>query len=848
MNLSGDLVSRFLQQMQSRQVDQQAEATRDDKSDQVAQAAITKKVQLQKQVQQQHLNSQLSKESLTASDDRMAKWMALEQGRSGPELLQLATSPELQQKLNDKLKSMMADAAEQTPSRAAEAAGTLVELSQKPGFDEAVPDAQALGDLGAQLLRSPKAGAKLREALDHPFMASPEGDARSKQRLLKFAARQVGAEMTGRGVSVRKGADMLESLRNARVPKFGQRAAMEMVERNPDNEEGVDNLDSFVHSPPMRTMPQTARGHATAVLAKGDGDSGLKDSLTSVADDAAFRSMGRDDKGKLFATIGEARGTALRAITDQTLVALRSGRFVTQPQQVGRFLTGLGKQVQSGDGTAKNVDARTLLRQARQSGVPRPPTLIPTEGMSDEEAEMARRSNRSSVMSYYNKLSSYQDDAEKRIDGAKYFEQVNTLTGIKEPADPDVSALVLRPEIKASIDQQMVELRASMLQSRQLPRIEQIEKMTQLKAHQQAKLLADPGLTTDEKEYGLLRSSHESASVNNNFLARQKASKMRVLNRSFMPPARRRKMMGERRAQGPQRPYFRAAQGLSTDGARSPSARAQPSAAANLMATTVAPASRSARQAAAAPSSQSAGRRGASAAPAGAAARAPRNRADVRKLVAELDPSLSVHERMQQATELIAQRMQDEMRGIARQVAEELVPAGSARSGAAAASSTPASAPSAREPASRAPITIGNTDAYGIPRTLERDLGARRDFQAVRPKAEASDADDGEEVSTARTRDIIRSSTTLRPMQELYGMTFAAMSRAETAVFRTLGWTATMWESKQNPGAPVPMAYATLHAKLSRSQKQAVRLMGLTDSDWDAMAAGYQEAAGKGSK
>lgn len=843
INVGGDaLLQQFLQQQGAARESNDQDKVSENNADEAAQRAIAKKAAERKQQISAHTErSQQSHETFSSQQREGRAWQQMAEGRQGPELMQLANAPGLQQKLNDKVKGMFADAAQNDPARAAQAAKVLVSAAETPGFMQAAPNARMASDLAGKILNKPTLEKPIGEAMQGRFMRSIDGDAGAKQGLLRFASRGAGPAAGERGVSVRMSGDMLENLRQARVPGFGQRAAMDMIERNPDNRLGVETIDKFVQEPPLKQMPAQARGEAVRTLAKGDGAPELATSLTQVGDAEAFRALGREDKGRLFATIGQGRPTELRAITDKTLEVLRGGRFPSEPKQISRFLGGLDRQIKSGDGQSKNVDGKSLLRGARNGEMPKPPQLQPIAGRSDEDADMARRQNRSSLMGYYNRLSTHYDNTEHEIAGAKHFLQANKVQGAKPPEAPDLSALGISAAAAQRIDAEVQAASQQAQGSRQLPRIEQIAKLRSL----QAGFLGKADLSADEKTYAMAKTQHAMASVTFSDLSVKKARKVRDLRNTIgKPESATASAVKERRPEGVQRRYFTRgpdAGANSRPGVRMPAARAQASQSTSGRGAADGPGGASgARGARAAMGATDSG--ASSALAQGASARAPMSRADVRQLVSELDPKLSMGERIQQATEMIsrkiAARMQDELRQAANQVADEIM-----------GQSAGHAAPTAGRGEKRArsddkPITSGQTDAYGIPRSQERDLGARREFRAVRPpgqeqvesRAVNRDAADAP-ASPARTRDIVRANTPVRSYDELYNKSFKDMSKGETALLKSLDWDAQSWLSKDEANARWPMAYQKSYSELSRREQQAVRQLDISPSAWDAQAA-----------
>jgi len=99
----------------------------------------------------------------------------------------------------------------------------------------------------------------------------------------------------------------------------------------------------------------------------------------------------------------------------------------------------MSQQVQKGG--AKSVDPQQLIREAKKSNLPTPPRLAKTEGLDEEEAVRARSQNRAQILSYFNQLQRLYEQGEKKLNSAKYLEDVNALQTFREPAAVDTSAL-----------------------------------------------------------------------------------------------------------------------------------------------------------------------------------------------------------------------------------------------------------------------------------------------------------------------------------------------------------------------------------------------------------------------
>ena len=298
---------------------------------------------------------------------------------------------------------------------------------------------------------------------------------------------------------VKQTGDMLGSLNKAGVNSSAQQAALKMVQENPQNLKAMDNVDAFVQTPNVAKMPTFAKSKAVEVLATAKGDGEVKEGLEELSGNKKFQSQTPVNKGRFFATIGTGRPSEMRQITDQQLQALSNPGFPVSDQQVGQFLGKMANQVQSGG--AKNIDNKKSLKEAKKSDLPKPPTMLSTEGLSEEEVLQVRSQNRARVIKYYNDVSRNYDNVEKKLKSAKYYEDVNRLQNMRMPKDVDVSQL--SPEDAAFVLQKKASL--------------------------------------EERHDGLLKE------------AKQKA---RELKHKRMPPAKRRAMQRSRRMQAQQPKYF----------------------------------------------------------------------------------------------------------------------------------------------------------------------------------------------------------------------------------------------------------------------------------------------------
>lgn len=608
---SGDaLLAQLLQSALSASQQQNDSAADSERKSDAVQRQLLQKYVEKKSVESSQQHGRELKESYTSERAVDHNWRQLAEGRAGPELMKFANQESLQGKVSGKLKQMFYEAAATDPGRAEQAAGVLNQLVTTQTFAQIAPTARDVGELAARVLENPKLAAPLQEALEHPFTKSADSDAGTKQQLAKFASRQTDASAMAKGASVRMAGDMLGTLTGLKVPGFAQKAALQMVERNPENTQGIKNVDAFVREPAVKGMPQVARGQATAVLAKGDGKTELKDSLTEVAKNNNFRGMDRKDKAKLFATVGQGRAGDLRAITDKTLQALKQKDFPRGAQQVEVFLGGLARGVQrsvrgdaggagvaaggaaaeaheeggvetKGAGAARGarassgasaIDPEELVRAARRGGMPAKPSLRRIPDSTDERGGEVRGDaaaaggsdeaattdggrgmhNRASLQAYFSKVSRHYERIEQKIKAAQYFEDVNLLGGLKEPEEPDLSPLQVRDEVRGRYDGRLAELKGQ-LDARQLTRAAYVKQLRQL----QSEAFAEPQLRQDEKSYVYAKTAHAQATQSYQELSGKKHRKLREVKNKLLPPDKRRAKLEGRRPTGARPRFFR---------------------------------------------------------------------------------------------------------------------------------------------------------------------------------------------------------------------------------------------------------------------------------------------------
>ena len=88
----------------------------------------------------------------------------------------------------------------------------------------------------------------------------------------------------------------------------------------------------------------------------------------------------------------------------------------------------------------REIDEMKEAKEANTSDLPKPPTMLSSEGLSEEDALQARSQNRERVIEYYNDFSRDYGDVEKQLHSAKYKEDVSLDRmpyDLKESADED---------------------------------------------------------------------------------------------------------------------------------------------------------------------------------------------------------------------------------------------------------------------------------------------------------------------------------------------------------------------------------------------------------------------------
>ena len=411
----------------------------DDSADHARKAA-EKKIALKKE---RIKSSDTHREVFNRQTDNKQKMQQALGGASGKDvadgLRAWGDNKEIQQRLTEAQKDFFREQVAQNPQKAAKGARVLDQLTQQPDFQKAIKDAKQMGVLQRGVVENPEQSKPAAgQMLQSRFMQSPKADPESKNRYMEFGFNQA---KKGQLDTVKKAGDMLGSLTKTNTPKTAQRAAVNMAQRNPANSKGMANVDAFVQNPNVGKMPSFARGKATELLAKADGKGEVKEGFEKLAADPKFQTQTAQNKGRFFSTIGTGRPSEYRQLTDMSLQALQQTNFPKRAGQVGKFLGKMSQQVQQGGATAVNVDA--AVKKAKSSPLPTPPKLIPTddEEMDPEELARARSQNRAQVLQYCTKLQRTYEDGQKKLNSAKYLEDVNGLNNLRTPPPIDTTGL-----------------------------------------------------------------------------------------------------------------------------------------------------------------------------------------------------------------------------------------------------------------------------------------------------------------------------------------------------------------------------------------------------------------------
>ena len=344
---------------------------------------------------------------------------------------------QLQSKLTEAQKNMFREAIAANPAKGTEAAQAMNRVAQTPQFEKAVQTPAQAGTISGALLDNPKTEKLISDVLNTRFMQSVKADDKAKTDFMRFAFAR-GAD-SAKQESIKKAGDMLGSLTGQGVTSSGQRAAVNMVIRRPGDTKAMASVDAFVQQPQIGKLPTFARSKSTELLAKANGGEPVKEGFEELAQNPTFKSQTATNKGRFFATIGSGKPSEYRQLTDSMLTALQSGSFPTREGQVSKFLAKMSEQTASTG--AGGVDTGQLVKQAKTSALPKSPKMLSTEGLSEEDALKVRSQNRAKVIQYYTQLGRVYDQAEKKLNGAKYFEDVNSLQTLRKAEDVDTSQL-----------------------------------------------------------------------------------------------------------------------------------------------------------------------------------------------------------------------------------------------------------------------------------------------------------------------------------------------------------------------------------------------------------------------
>jgi hypothetical protein len=488
------------------QVELQKKIGQEDEADHARKAA-EKKIAIKKE---ELKSSNFQREIFNRQSDVDNKMRQILGGAAGHEAADALNgwqnNQQLQAKLTEAQKNLFREAMAKNPKAAAEGANALNRLTQQPGFEAAIKSPQQMGTLQQGLLEHPAAEQPMGQVLQNRFMQSPKADNQAKNQFLRF-----GLERAKKGEldAIRRAGDMLGTLAKHNVGKTAQRAAMSMAQRAASGN-ATSNLDAFVQHPGVARLPSFARTKATELLAKTDGRPEVKEGFEQLASHPKFHVQTAQNKGRFFSTIGTGRPSEYRAITDKALTALQSPGFPRRAGQVGRLLGKMSAAV--GQGGAAGVDPEKLIRSAKASMLPTPPTLASAEGLSEKDATRVRSENRAKIIQFFTKLQRVYELGEKRLNAAKYLEDVNALQNLRDAGEVDVS--MLPPEDRAFVAERKEAVAAKLDKVRTLQR-----------------------------------------------------RRSRELRTKRMPPARRRAMAAARRAQGRQPKYFNPNVGLGSGSA-----------------------------------------------------------------------------------------------------------------------------------------------------------------------------------------------------------------------------------------------------------------------------------------
>ncbi len=758
----------------------QKQLNEDDK-DAAKKKAAEKKVVEKQQLVKQTLVQNETFQRQKATDQKFNQMLG---GGAGPEAQNALggwqQNQGIQQKLTDAQKQLFREKVTQNPQQGTAAAKALNTLSQQPGFDKAIRTTQQMGTLQQGILEQPKLEKPVGEMLQSKFMQSTKAAPDTKNTFLRFGMDQA---KKGNLDATKRAGDMLGTLAGNGIPKGAQKAALNMVMRNPSDAAAPKNVDAFVQQPDVRAMPNFARGKATELLAKSGGKTEVREGFEKLAGEQKFKGLNAENKGRFFATIGSGKPSEFRAITDKSLAALQSSDFPQRSGQVSRFLGKMSQQIQKNGGTAEGVDNKQLIKDAKKSPMPTAPKLQSTEGMDPEEAAKARAQNRGQMLLFFNQLEKLYSQSEKKLASAKYLEDVNALPQLRDPPGVDTSSL-------------------------------------------------------DPAELAIYEERAKSVKSKRDKVVKLQQQKSRELRNKRMPPAKRRAMQAEKRAIGKQPKYFSPTSGKPPAGVSprpgGPQAQAPtgtPARPPGLAATPQrgAMAARNAQ-----PGAAAAGGGNIQAQVAHAVAQMGTGPIDAQK-AGQLAQVIA----QQVAQQVAAQVTQQLMGG---HVAEPGPAVGMADPNILEVSEDEKQLRKKQEREAR---PAARKDGWGIERPVDRDLGgARRAAVKAPPPPEAEPVAQTFEQAVNEKytgRMLVKDPSAIRGWGDMWGKGWKDLSKPEQALWKNLGWNQQMWDTKETPAAKWPMAMATSFVGLNPTQREAVRKL-MSPAAWDEIV----EAMGNG--
>lgn len=754
----------------------------------VARKAAEKKLEIKKASIK---GSLVDRETFTRNKNNQAKLAQVLGGVHGQEaadaLRGFENNAQLQNKLTEAQRNQFREAMAQNPRSAAKAGQALNRLAQSETFQKSVNTSQQAGLIQDSILRNPGAERDVNRMLGNRFMQSPKADNQAKSSLLRF-----GLQKKGSGVGLDRTLDMMGSLAKHDVGRSGQRASMNMAHRNAGNASAMEGVDQFIQQPAIHKMPMPAKTKATEIMARANGNADVADGLTQIAQDPKFKTQTAANKGRIFATIGTGRPSEFRQLADKNLKALRSANFPTRSAHVGRFLGKLSARVSAAG--AEGVDVDDLMKSAKQSPLPSAPVLMSEEGLSEEDAQKVRRQNRAKVIQFFTKVSRSYDQSEKQLNSAKYFEDINRMTNLREPEELDLT--MLSPE-----DKQFVQDKKAKLSER----------------------------------LGDLRQTHRQRS--------------RELRTKRMPMAKRRAKAAQARAKGAQPRYFNPhvdrhtppsqaflapVEGNDYDGGMDQAGLPQTP--------------QHARRGRTAPRARAG--RGASG--------GSDIKQQVSAALSQLgDGPVTPDMAAQVAQSIASQVAQQVAKQVTEEVMKNFAAVGMAdpdavqdgedlsahkKRQALKNESTSAQARKADGETGRTGRSMARsaapTDGWGIQRNFSPELGGAQREVVKAPigqdeYAPAPTLNEAEAAEAYTGKMLVKDASQVRPMATLMAANWKTLSRAEQALLKNLGWNQQTWDTKDTPSAKWPASMATVFMSLSPLQRESLKKLGFTPHEWD---------------